>query len=441
MAVLGAGRVSHPCVQYLLRSGLSVTLVDINEENMKRVSEGHPHCRLLKANAAEAPEDLLSSISCDLVIALLPPECMPKIAQACLDLKIPFIDPNYLDEGTKALRGSIERAGLPFVVEMGLDPGIDHMTASKEVREIHERGGRVESFRSLCGALPALEANTNPWGYKLSWSPSTLIAVSRRDARILLPGKKEVFMPNGTTYEHPFLTFIEGIGWFEAYANADSLPYVEAYGMPEVEAIYRGTLRYTGWCETICAMNALALVEQEEQDFSGLTFARFMARQAGSPEVSNPKEAVCQKLGLPPYSAVILRFEWLGLFDDSPIPFRKGSARDVISYLFGQKLVFSEGERDLIILEDVCVAFFPENKERRKLTSLLADCGDPKGDSAIAKTTGLPPAVTAKLILEGKIHIPGIRYPSDPDIYEAVLPELEKEGIRFSRREEVLYRH
>lgn len=427
--VFGAGRVARPCVQYLLKQeGIEVTVVDAVPENLARVTEGHPRSRSVVADAGKDSAGLIASEKPDLVINLLPPAFMAPVARQCLEAGVNLVHPAYLDDETLALDARAKASGLVFLAELGLDPGIDHMSAARTVRRIREAGGQVESFRSVCGALPSAEANTNPWGYKLSWAPASLIGASKRDARVKLEGEVHEWK-GGKTYEHVHLEEIPPLGWFEVYANADSLPYLERYGIPEARTIYRGTIRYVGWCETIVAMNALHLVDEEPQDFRGMTVRGFMARQAGESDPSKAEEAVCRKLGIGRHSAVYERFEWLGLFEDRPLPFEKGSARDVISLLFGEKLVYTEKERDLVILKDEVVAHYPGIGRRVRHTSTLIDYGIPGGDTSIARTTGLPPAIGARLILEGKVSAKGVLAPVLPEIYEPCLKALEEEGI------------
>jgi saccharopine dehydrogenase-like NADP-dependent oxidoreductase len=436
--VFGAGRVARPCVQYLLKhEGIAVTVVDLSRENLERVAENHPWCKTVEADAGKELALLIATEKPDLVMNLLPPAFMAPVARQCLEAGVNLVHPAYLDAETLALDGQARAAGLTFLAELGLDPGIDHMSAARTVRHIRQQGGKVESFSSVCGALPSAEANTNPWGYKLSWAPASLIGASKRDARVMLDGTVHEW-PAGKTYEHVHLEETPGLGWFEVYANADSLPYLDCYGIPEAHTIYRGTIRYVGWCETIVAMNALALVETEEQDFTGMTFRGFIARQAGEADPAKAEEAVCRKLGILQSTAIFERFAWLGLFDDKPLPFEKGSARDVISCLFGEKLVYSEGERDLVILKDETVAFYPESGRRLRHTSTLVDFGIPGGDTSIARTTGLPPAIAARFILEGRIRTPGVLTPVLPEIFDAVLAELEIEGIVLKEKEEQL---
>jgi len=436
--ILGAGRVARPCVAYLAKLGnTKVFVADINEDNLQRVTSGIPGVNILVRDVGEGTGELIDEIHPDVVVNLLPPSFTNPVVAECLRRRVPLVFPTYLDAKTRSMAKDVEAAGIPVVAELGLDPGIDHMSAARTIHQIHSAGGEIESFRSVCGAIPSPEANTNPWGYKLSWSPSSLIGASKRDARVMIDGTVYEW-PGGKTYEHVFLEEIKGLGWFEVYANADSLTYIEAYNIPETKSIYRGTIRYPGWCETICKMNALGLFEETPLDLTGRTFRSFMALLAGSPDESNVESLLCAKLRLEPYSTVMLRFRWLGLLDDRPLPFATGSPRDIVSYLFGEKLVYSEGERDMDILQDEYIVRFPATGLRKRYRTTLIDYGVPGGDSSIARTTGLPLAIAARFILEGKIHTPGIHIPVLPEIYEPVLAELERMGIRLKESEEIL---
>ncbi len=362
---------------------------------------------------------------------------MVPVAKECLKNRISMVNPSYIKDDMRALQEEVEQAGLTFICELGLDPGIDHMSAAKTIRKIHQLGGKVESFRSICGAIPSLQHNTNPFGYKLSWAPAGLIGASKREARILVDGE-EIILPNGDTFEHIDLVEIEGLGWFEIYANANSLPYIEMYGIPEVKSIYRGTIRYPGWSETIVKMNQLGLFEENELDLSGLSIRQFTAIQLGNPKLDDVEEKLCNYLNIKPYSAVFQKLKWLGLFSEEKIPLGIKNPRDVISHLYFQKLYYTGNEQDLVIMEDQYVASFPKEKKKIRYTSTLVDYGIPGKETSIARTTGLPPAMGARLILEGKISSAGIFAPVLPEIYEPILSELERENISFKEKEEIL---
>jgi saccharopine dehydrogenase-like NADP-dependent oxidoreductase len=244
-----------------------------------------------------------------------------------------------------------------------------------------------------------------------------------------LENGREVLWPDGETYEHAYLIDVPGIATFEAYANADSTAYKNDYGIPEAKSIYRGTLRYPGWCETICYMNAIGFFGAEKRDIGGSSFAQFTARLAGSDK--DPEKALCKKFGLAPWSAFIMRMKWMGFFDDRPLPSGAMSPRDVVAALFAEKLTMSPEDKDMIVLHDEITAQYP-NGLRRLHRSVLVDYGTPGKWTAIARTTGIPPAIAARFIMEGKIKTPGIHRPTIREIYEPVLAELAAEGISMA---------
>ncbi|MDD3671925.1 MAG: saccharopine dehydrogenase C-terminal domain-containing protein, partial [Synergistaceae bacterium] len=261
--------------------------------------------------------------------------------------------------------------------------------------------------------------------YKLSWSPSSLIGASKRTAKVLLDDK-EILWPDGETYKNVFLFDVPALGVFEAYANADSTVYKEGYAIPEAKTIYRGTLRYPGWCETICYLNEINFFETDVRPTKDMTIAQFTSIQAGC--AGAPKQTLCKRLGLEPWSAFILRMEWLGFFDERVIPFDCCSPRDIVSLLFSEKLIFAPTEKDMVVLCDEVIAEYPDGK-KEKYKSTLIDFGVPGIWTSIARTTGVPPAIAVKFILEGKISTPGLHAPMSKEIYEPVLDELKNEGI------------
>lgn len=436
--VLGAGRVARPCVKYLLeQDDYFVTVVDQSQQNMDNVLKEHPKGKSLLVDVSTDLGSVIKNSSPDIVINLLPANFMVPVAKECLKNKIPMVNPSYIKDDMRALEEDVKDAGLTFICELGLDPGIDHMSAAKTIKKIHQRGGKVESFRSICGAIPSLQHNTNPFGYKLSWAPSGLIGASKREAKILVDGQ-QITMPDGDTFKHIDLVEIDGLGWFEIYANANSLPYIEMYGIPEVKSIYRGTIRYPGWSEIIVKMNELGLFEENELDLSGLSYRQFTALQLGSSNLENVENEFCKYLGIKPYSAVFQKLHWLGLFSEEKIPVGSKCPRDVISNLYFEKLYYRENEKDLVIMEDQYVAYFPEESKKVRYTSTLIDYGIPGKDTSIARTTGLPPAMGARLILEGRFTSAGIFAPVLPEIYEPLLAQLEEENICFREKEEIL---
>lgn len=431
--LLGAGRIAPPYVDYLVRKGnCDIVVADISDVNLAVIRKLSDKVVTEQANVVNDAAKLIDKYSPTVVALFLPPYLLADALRVCLEKQVNVVHPVYLSDETRAMADDIKKAGLIFVAELGLDPGIDHMSASKNINEIHAKGGSIESFRSLCGALPSYEANTNPWGYKLSWSPETLIGASKRTAKILEDGK-EFLWPDGETYEHAFFYEVPQFGTFEAYANADSTVYKKNYNIPEAKSIYRGTLRYQSWCETICYMNQIKYFDTDKQDTNGMTFAQFTARQCGL-EGEDAEEALCKRFSLKPWSAFVMRMKWLGFFDDRPLPFAKGSARDVVSDLFAEKLNFTDEEKDIVILCDEIIAKYPDGT-KKQFNSVLIDYGIPGKWTSCARTTGVPPAIATRFILEGVIKTPGLYVPMAKEIYDPVLRELKEENIVLEESE------
>lgn len=429
VVVLGAGRIARPCIQYLLDKKNEVYVVDTNVENIKRCLGENTNGHAIVCNAVENISSIIKETSPDILISLIPAEYMTDVARACIDLRINYVDPVYTTDEMLQLDNFAKKNSVTLMCELGLDPGIDHMSASKTINEVHKNGGKVLSFRSWCGALPAPQNNNNPIGYKLSWAPSSLIGASRREARIIKGGKVLVW-PNGETYSHAGLVKIEGIGWFEEYANADSTPYVSLYGMPEAKEVYRGTLRYPGWCEMICKMQELGLCDDEIiWNFSGMTYADVTRKLIGAENGNDLKETTSAFLNIEKSASVIMKLEWLGLFDEKKVPIQSGTMNQFIECLYNDKLGFAPGEQDITLMEHQYVIEYPHKHVLQRST--LIDYGMYDGDFSVARLTGLPPAIGAQLILDGKVNKKGIVTPTMPEVYIPELIELEEMGIIF----------
>lgn len=435
--VLGAGSVSRPCVQYLLRQGHRVVVVDIQEENIKRTLGGHPNGMSVIGNGVSDSARLIREHKPDIVVCLLPTAYMADTARTCVDEGVSMIGASYVKDEIHRLDGDARDKGLKILCEVGLDPGIDHFSAVAKIREIQAEGGVVESFVSMCGALPDFASNTNPIGYKLSWAPASLIGASKRSAKIRIDGR-EIDLPDGTTYQNPSFSYIEGLGWFETYANADSLPYLKAYGIEEAKTIRRGTLRYPGWCDMVTQMQRLRLFEEDVMDFSGHTYSSLMGKLVGCGKNHSVREKAATFLKIEQRSLPILKLEWLGFFDDLPVTPEKGTLRDVLSNLYTKKLVFSPGERDLVAMQHEYIVFYPSTGKKKKVISTMIRRGSVDEDTAISHTTGLPIGIAANLVLSGKVKKDGVMIPTTEDIYRPALKELFKEGIRFTEREQLL---
>jgi len=434
--ILGAGLVARPLVRYLLdQPDFRVEVASRTVSKAEKLIEGHPRGVAKELNL-KSEEALKSEVAgADLVISMVPYAFHPKVAELCIAHKKQMVTTSYVSDAMKKLDADARKAGIIILNELGLDPGIDHMEAMRLIHEIHNKGGKLVGFISFCGGLPAPEANTNPFGYKFSWSPTGVLLAGKNSAQYLHDGE-EVFIPSEKLFESYSLRSIEGLGVFEGYPNRNSLPYIGLYGVPETKTMLRGTLRNVGWCETIRTLVRLNVLDQEEKDWTGLTLADFLRKLLGT-RAKDLKKAVSERLGISPGLAILRRLEWLGLFSDESLPLQKGSALDIISARMTAKLAYLPGERDMIILQHEFFASYPK-AGKEKIVSTLIDFGIPGGDSSMARTVGLPAAIGTKLILEGKIRETGVHIPVSPEIYLPILAELKGLKIAFKEKREKL---
>jgi saccharopine dehydrogenase (NADP+, L-glutamate forming) len=430
--ILGAGLVAGAHTRYLLEQpDFHVTVASRTLSKAQDIVKGYPNgeARQLNVNDAAALEDLISQA--DLSVSLLPYAYHPTVARLCIKHRKHMVTTSYVKETMAKLDGAAKEAGVMVLNEIGVDPGIDHMAAMKIIHQVQRDGGEITSFKSWCGGLPAPEANTNPYGYKFSWSPKGVLLASRNSARYLEDGK-EVVIPGEALFDHRWIVPVEVEGKtivFEGYPNRDSLPYMKTYGIKTTKSMFRGTLRNAGWCETLKKIVDLGLIDTEElDDVAGLTFAQLTARLIGS--TGNLKKDLAAHLEIAEDSEVMKRLEWLGLLSDDPLPAKKNTPIDILTAQMLDKMRYEEGERDLLLLQHEFVAEYPDRTQ--EITATMVDFGIPHGDTSMSRTVGLPAAIGVRMILQGKINLTGVHTPVVPEIYEPVLAELEKLGIGFT---------
>ena len=435
--VLGAGLVARPLVNYLLeRPEFAVVVADVEPARAEKLVAGHPRGRAIPLDIADRGALAAAIGRADLAVSMVPYTFHPIVAELAIELGKHMVTASYAGPAMKAFDARAKEKGVILLNELGLDPGIDHMEAMRIIHEVHESGGRVLAFTSWCGGLPAPESNTNPFGYKFSWSPRGVLLASKNSARFLKDGRI-VSIPAADLFAAPEIIPIPGLGEYEGYPNRDSVSYRETYGIPEAQTVLRGTLRYAGWCETLRKMVELGLLDETAKDRAGATFLGLMKELSQAAPDADVRAAVAARLGLGRDSAVLSRLDWLGLFEERPLPAANGSAFDNLTALMVDKLAYAPGERDMIILQHEFLVRTATGRNERIVTSLI-DYGVPGGDSSMSRTVGLPAAIGARLVLEGRIRAAGVQVPVLPEIYEPILEELAALGVRFVEKRQVV---
>ncbi|MFH1850885.1 MAG: saccharopine dehydrogenase C-terminal domain-containing protein [Candidatus Neomarinimicrobiota bacterium] len=432
--VLGAGLVSRPGVQYLLKHNLTVTVASRTVSKAQKLVQGFTNGKALPidVNDQAALAELIKQN--DIIVSLLPWVHHLKVADLCVQLNKHMATTSYVSENMKKLDGITREKGLLFLNEIGVDPGIDHMSAMKIINMVRAEGGKVLHFFSNTGGLPAPDDNDNPFGYKFSWSPKGVVLASRNSARWLENGKI-VEVPGAELFLNYLVENVEPLGQFEVYPNRDSVPYKDVYGLDNALTVKRGTYRNLGWCDTLKKIVDLGLVDEKPVK-PGITFKQMLAQLVGAAATDDVKQKATEKVGLKVDDPIMQRLEWLGLFSDATIP-EFDNVLDVLSQQMQDKLYYAPGEKDMIVMQH---QFTIENADgtRDLITSTLIDYGIPNGDSSMARTVSLPLGIGVRMMAEGKIKLTGVQIPNLPEVYEPVLDELATLNIKMVERRQRL---
>ncbi len=431
VAILGAGLVCKPLADYLMdRAGYRVLMATRTVAKAEAIIAGRSNGRVLAwtTDDLEALEGIVREA--DLVVGMIPPSLHIPVAEACLRHGKPLVTTSYVSPEMQALDEQAKENGVLLLNEIGEDPGIDHMGAKRMIDEVVSKGGRVRSLTSYGAGLPSFESNRNPMGYKFSWSPRGVMLAAQTAAAYLKDGEV-VEVPASELFDHHWLVDIEGLGSFETYPNRSCLRYLPHFGLDEKASLFRGLLRFVGWCSTMKSLIALKLLDtKEERDFAGTSYREFTASSIGKP--GGGREEVAAFLGLSIKSDTMERLAWLGLFDERPVAIAKGANVDVLVDLMVKRMSYLPGEKDMIIVHDEIGVEFPDRRERHLSTMRVE--GEPEGDSAMSRAVSLPAAIASRLILEGKIDLSGVHMPMVSEIYEPVLTELEEYRFAFQHQ-------
>lgn len=428
---LGAGLVAKPYVDYLCGHGYNVVVASRTKEKAEKLVGSYDNAEAKRFNIKTDHELLEKMVSsADLVCSLLPYIFHVQAAKVAIMHETHFCTTSYISDEMWALEDDAKEADIILLNECGVDPGIDHMSAKKIIDTVHNQGGKIESFTSYTGGLPAPDDNDNPFGYKLSWSPRGVLLAGTNDAHFLRDGG-EVDIPASELFGNCEQMEIPGLGTFEGYPNRDSISYIDIYSIPETKTMIRGTLRYPGWCRTLKAITDLGLLSLEERDLDGMTYNDLVRDLTGSSQ-DDLRTAVREAADLDPDSPVLDRLEWLGLFKDKTIPKETPTPLDALCNLFEEKLQYGPNERDMIVMRHQFLVDYDDKKE--EITSTLIDYGHPGGPSSMSRTVALPVAIASHMILQNEINLKGVFRPTVPEIYDPILNELEKHNIEFEEQ-------
>jgi saccharopine dehydrogenase (NADP+, L-glutamate forming) len=432
--IIGAGLSSSSLIKYVLEQAAErswfVTVADAQLESAEKKVGNHPNGRAVWLDVMKVNDrrDLIGRA--DVVVSILPAHLHLEVAHDCVKLKKHLITASYVSQEMYRLGDEARDRELIFMGEMGLDPGIDHMSAMKVINEIKESGGKITAFRSYTGGLIAPESDDNPWHYKITWNPRNVVLAGQGTAQYLENGKLR-YTPYHRLYKERRVIDIPEVGQMEAYANRDSLLYREAYGLADIPNILRGTLRYDGFCE---AWDALIQIGLTDADFpilhSGeITYHELMDAYVDQYAGGSLKDRVAVLLGQDINSEVMKKLEWLGVFSKKKIKLPNATPALILEHLLRDKWKLKPNDKDMVLMHHEIE--YEKKGEKRLRISSMSKKGVNAEDTAMAQTVGLPMAIFVKLVVEGKIKSRGVQIPVMKEVYEPVLGELEQHGIVF----------
>lgn len=432
--IAGAGKSSAYLIDYMLTNAKQkwkVVIMDANAEMIAEKLNGHPKgtAAVIDIHDESARQNLVKNA--DIVLSLMPPDLHFLLAKDCLKFKKNLITSSYVSDELKGLDEEAKKAGILFMCEMGLDPGIDHMSANAIIHGVQRIAGSLQSFKSYCGGLVAPESDNNPWHYKISWNPRNIVLAGKQGAVWLENGKQQE-----AGYEQLFAGSkkikVTDVGALSYYPNRDSLKYLDLYSLPDVKTFMRATLRYPAFMKAWDFVIKAGLTnETDEFEVNNISYADWIAKKIGKANDDELRSNFIKAYSVD--DKEMKQLDWLGIFENRRINGTgKMSSADILQSLLEEKWKMKALDKDMVVMQHQI------EYERKgvlvKLTSTMVVTGESRQHSAMAKTVGLPMAILAKKILLDEINIKnitGVRIPVMQEVYVPVLKELKKNGIEF----------
>ncbi|MEC4004065.1 saccharopine dehydrogenase C-terminal domain-containing protein [Flavobacterium sp. SUN052] len=434
--IIGAGRSASSLIQYLLNKSneqnLHLTIGDLSLELAQRKTNNHPNATAIQLDIHNEEQRNAEIQKADIVISMLPAFMHIEVAKDCIKFKKHMVTASYVSDEMQALDADAKANNLVFMNEIGLDPGIDHMSAMKILDEIREKGGKMLLFESFCGGLVAPESDNNLWNYKFTWAPRNVVLAGQGGAAKFIQEGKYKYIPYNKLFRRTEFLVVEGYGKFEGYANRDSLKYRSVYGLDDVLTLYRGTIRRVGFSKAWNMFVQLGMTDDNYpmENSETMSFREF----TNSFLPYHPTDSVEIKMRL------ALNIEqddimWdklleLDLFNPNKIVgLKNASPAQILERILNDAWTLQPHDKDMIVMYHKFG--YTLNGKEQQIDSKMVCIGDDQTYTAMAKTVGLPVAMATLQILNGNIKTPGVQLPIRKEVYEPILKELEEFGVVF----------
>ncbi|MBU1008579.1 MAG: saccharopine dehydrogenase NADP-binding domain-containing protein [Bacteroidetes bacterium] len=439
--ILGAGLSATSLINYLLNHSEEhdwhIVIGDLNLELAQRKLHGHPRARAIHFDVTKTDMIPDTVKGMDVVISMLPARFHDLVAAVCLGQAIPMATASYVSPAVAKMDAELKQKGVAFLNELGVDPGIDHMSAMQVIDRIRAKNGKLTAFYSFTGGLIAPESDNNPWHYKFTWNPRNVVLAGQGVSQFIRNGRYK-YIPYHKLFDRVMDREVLNAGSFEVYPNRDSLKYRKVYGLEGIPTIFRGTMRRPGFCEAWnvfvqlgCTDDTYVIEHSEE-----LTYREYVNSFLKFDHVKPVEIKLAEYLGLDSDGEIIKKLSWLGLFEDKKIGLPQATPAQILQQLLEQKWGLDPDDKDMIVMQHEFEYLLGE--QVRKITSSMVFIGLDTVNTAMAMTVGTPLAIAVKLLLTGKIASTGVIVPTSPELYEPILKELASYGIQFIEKEEII---
>jgi saccharopine dehydrogenase (NADP+, L-glutamate forming) len=439
LLILGAGRSTTILIDYLLarcaRETWTLTLGDLSQAAAADRLQGHPQANAIAFDVHDATQRQAEIERADLVISMLPASFHPLVAQSCLAAGKHLLTASYVPDEMRAMHADVQAKGLLFLMECGLDPGIDHMSAMRVIDQIRRDGHELVGFETFAGGLLHPDSClSNPWEYKFTWNPRNVVLAGQGTIKFIQEGRYK-YIPYHRLFRRTEVVHLPGHGYFEGYANRDSLKYLDVYQLQGIRTLFRGTFRRVGFCQAWNIFVQLGATDDsyEMEGVAAMTHRQFLNSFLSYDPVNSVELKLAHYLGLDLDAQEMFRLGWLGLFEEEPIGLERGTPAQVLEHILKKKWSMTPADRDQIVMWHK-FDFLDQGQPRQIQSHLVVDGDDPTY-TAMAKTVGLPLGIAAEQLLKGNIPATGVQIPILPSIYEPILSQLSALGLDFVERE------
>ncbi|MEO1013414.1 MAG: saccharopine dehydrogenase C-terminal domain-containing protein [Bacteroidota bacterium] len=434
--VIGAGKSTAYLLDYFLEKAASqklhIHIGDLFPENISESIKNHPCCTVFKLNILQDKHRQEAITSSEIVVSMLPARMHGKVAEDCIRFGKHLVTASYISAEISALDEQAKDKGLVFMNEIGLDPGIDHMSAMQVIDRIRKKGGKMLLFESFTGGLVAPESDTNLWNYKFTWNPRNVVLAGQGGAAKFIQEGTYKYIPYHKLFRRTEFFEIEGYGRFEGYANRDSLDYRKAYGLKDVLTLYRGTMRRVGFSK---AWNMFVQLGMTDDSYTignskGMSYREFTNLFLPYSPTDSVELKLRHYLKIDQDDIMWGKLLELDLFNPKKkILLENGTPAQILQKILEQSWTLSESDKDMIVMYHKFG--YELNGKKEQLDANMVVLGEDQSHTAMAKTVGLPVAIATLLILNKKIVTPGVQIPIHQEVYSPILAELQQRGVTF----------